>query len=355
MAGAAHGGAETAFVDTCLALAETGEQVEVVTRPNPLRVAQMQKAGLRVHELRFGGLWDIHTPHKMKKIIRDFQPQIVQTWMSRAAQKTPRWNRDDGMPPYVTVARLGGYYKLSHFKNSDYFMAITPDIKRYLIDQGAASDRVVHINNFAETETAIRPVRRADLDTPGDATVLLALGRLHEAKAFDTLQKALADVPGIYLWIAGEGPDREALESLCADLGLTDRVRFLGWRDDRAALFEAADICVFSSRYEPFGTVFVQAWAQKRPLITTDAAGPKQYVRDGEDGLVVPVDDIGALAAAIKRLAGSRELADRLAINGYRRYQEEFTKEKTMQAYLSFYHEVLEKQGLVSRIQSVAP
>ncbi len=350
MAGAAHGGAETAFVDMCIALAEAGEQVEAVTRPNPLRVDQLTKAGLKVHELRFGSVWDFYTPFKLKKIICGFQPHIVQTWMSRAAQKTPGWHKSDKIQRYLVVSRLGGYYKVKHYKHTDYFTTITPDIRRHLIESGVAEEKVCHINNFAETEEVIKPVDRAGLDTPKEAPVLLALGRLHEAKAFDVLQQAIKDLPGVYLWIAGEGPQREELEQLCAELGLTDRVRFLGWRDDRAALFQAADICVFSSRYEPFGTVFVQAWAQKTPLITTGADGPRQYVRDGDDGLVVPVDDVNALSAAIERLINNPDLSGRLVFSGYQRYLDEFTKEKTVQAYLSFFHEILEKQGLVSLV-----
>lgn len=348
MAGAPHGGAETAFVDMCLALADAGEQIEVATRANPLRVGQLEKAGLKVHELRFGGLADFTTTPQLKKIIRSFEPHIVLTWMSRAAQKTPAWQESDGIQRYLVVSRLGGYYKLKHFKNTDYFITITPDIGKYLVKNGTAPEKVAAINNFAETEQVMVPVRRADFNTPENAIVLLALGRLHEAKAFDTLMQALRQVEGAYLWIAGEGPQRQELEKLCAELGLDDRVRFLGWRDDRAALFQAADICVFSSRYEPFGTVFVQAWAQKKPLITTDADGPRQFVRDGDDGLMVPVDDVAALAAAIARLKDDPELAERLVLRGYQRYLDEFTREKTVQAYLSFFNEALEREGLTT-------
>lgn len=348
MAGAAHGGAETAFVDMCLALHEAGEQVEVITRPNPLRVTQLEAKGIKVHELRFGGLVDVMTTRRLKKIIAAFQPHIVQTWMSRAAQKTPSWSAGMNIPRYLVVSRLGGYYKTAHFKHSDYFTTITPDIRRYLIDEGIAPDKIRHINNFAETEETGRPVSRASLDTPEGAPLLLALGRLHEAKALDVLLCALQKTPGIYLWIAGEGLDRAKLEKLCADLTLQDRVRFLGWRDDRAALFSACDICVFPSRYEPFGTVFVQAWAQKKPLIVSAADGPRQYVRDGEDGLMVPVDDADALATAINRLCGDENLRRKLVAAGWQRYHNEFTKEKTVVAYLDFYHEILMREDLVT-------
>lgn len=346
MAGAPHGGAETAFVDMCIALKESGQLVEVVTRPNDARVPRLQAAAIEVHTAPFGGALDFITPLKIAAIARAFRPDIVQTWMSRAAQKTPRWSPRMKIPRYLVVSRLGGYYKLAHFRQTDYFTTITPDIRAFLIREGAPADRILHINNFAETETAVEPVARATLTTPDDAFVFLALGRLHRAKAIDTLLTAFADVPQAYLWIAGEGPDRQMLEKQCRDLGLNDRVRFLGWRDDRAALFQAADACVFPSRYEPFGTVFVQAWAQEKPLVVTAADGPRQYVRDGEDGLMVPVDDSPALAAALNRLRSQPETGTRLAAAGRKRYLIEFTKEKTVSAYLDFYRTIRRSENL---------
>ncbi len=264
MAGAAHGCAETAFADICVALHESGAAIEVVTRPDsPTRLKRFEDAGIKTHTLRFGGRFDFTTTPRLRRIIEGFQPAIVQTWMARASWKTPRWQPGMRIPRYLVVSRLGGYYDLRYFRQTDYFTTITPDIARYLTDNGVASSHVRHINNFAETESNAAPVDRAALGTPANAAVLLFLGRLHKAKAVDTLLQALAQAPGVWLWIAGEGPDRDALTALCGELGLNDRVRFLGWRDDRAALFQAADICVFPSRYEPFGTVFVQAWAQR--------------------------------------------------------------------------------------------
>lgn len=347
LAGAPHGGAETAFVDLCLALAESGEEIEAATRAHPVRVSRLESVGIRVHKLRFGSAADLYTRWRLKRIIKNFKPQIVQTWMSRAAQKTPRWWGDPSVPRYLVVSRLGGYYKVKHFKNTDFFTTITPDIRRFLIKSGIPEDRVKHIDNFAETGEVLTEINRADFDTPADAPLLLGLGRLHPSKGFDTLMKAVKQVPGAYLWIAGEGPQREALEKICAELGVDDRVRFLGWRDDRAALFQAVDICVFSSRFEPFGTVFVQSWAGKTPLVTTDADGPRQYVRDGEDALLVPVDDVDDMAAAIQRLIDDPALAQKLVENGYKRYQDEFTKEKTVQAYLGFFLDILERKNLL--------
>lgn len=337
MAGAQAGGAETAFVDMCVAMREAGVQVEAVLRKHESRQRRLREANVKAHVLPFGGKLDLYTPYRLRGIIREFRPDIVQCWMSRAGQKTPRWTRASGCPPYQVVARLGNNYKLSNFPAADHYVALTPAIGDYVRGQGVAPDHVREIPNFAETEIVTAPVDRASLDTPADAPLLVALGRLHRAKAFDILLDALALLPGVYLWIAGDGPDRAALEAQAAQLGIEKRVRFLGWRDDRAALLQAADLCVFPSRYEPFGSVFIQAWAQKIPLVTTASDGPRQFVRDGEDARMVDIDDAPALAGAVRELLNDPDLAARLVEAGYRRYLSEFTKESCVNAYLDFY------------------
>ena len=181
---------------------------------------------------------------------------------------------------------------------------------------------------------------------PDDAPLLLSLGRLHHAKAFDTLIKVVAKMSGVYLWIAGEGPLREELEDLIQKLNVQDRVILLGWRSDRAALFQASDICVFPSRYEPFGTVFVQAWAQETPLVTTASDGPRQFVRHEDDCLLVDIDHEEQMRAAIDRLIKDKDLSEKLVRNGKERYLNEFTKEKTLEAYKAYFQDMRKAQDL---------
>lgn len=346
MAGAPHGGAETAFVDMCIAMHEAGQMVEVVTRANEVRVPRLRAAGIVVHTLPFGGGIDFYTPYALRRIVRQFKPDIVQTWMSRAAQKVSRWDVSMGIPPYLVVSRLGGYYKIKNFQNTDHFAVITPDIGQYLMRECAVSEsRIRQINNFAETECIETSVSRSDHGVPKDGFLCLGLGRLHSSKAFDTLIKAIHPLENVYLWIAGEGPDRDDLESLIREMGMENRVTLLGWRSDRAALFEAVDACVFSSRYEPFGTVFVQAWANNTALVTTDADGPRQFVRHEEDGLVTPIDDIGAMTAAIGRVKDDISLRNDLIENGSQRYLQEFTKEQSVRAYLEYFQSIRETAG----------
>ena len=346
MAGAQRGGAETAFVDMCLALQaeKNNREIEqlVMTRANDLRVPQLKQAGIRVETLPLGGFFDIYSPYKIKKIIETFKPHIVQTWMARAAWNVPFIKNKT----HLNVARLGGYYDIKYFKTSDYFIAITPMIKEYLVECGIDQSRVAHINNFADTDSKAKPVERASLNTPNDAFVCLALSRYHSAKALDVLIKAVVDLPRVHVWLAGEGPLRNELESLAKNLNVEDRIHFLGWRSDRAALLQAADACVFPSRHEPFGTVFVQAWAQQTPVICSDADGPRQFIRHGIDGLLFPVDDIAALQSAIQLLMKDTALGTRLSTAGYERYQAEFTKSVCVNSYLSFYEEILRRESM---------
>ncbi|MBP1850659.1 glycosyltransferase [Rhizobium halophytocola] len=348
LAGGKFGGAETAFVDMAIALHEAGQTVEVATRANDIRVPRLRAAGVPVHTLPFGGGFDFYTRWKLKRIIRRFRPDIVQSWMSRASAAVPKWTPGMGIPRYQVVSRLGGYYKLKYFRAADHYLAITPDIARYIVAGGINAGRVHFIANFAETEPVEQPVDRSQLAVPEGAPLLLAMGRLHDAKGFDTLIETVAAMPGVHLRIAGEGPDRASLEGLIARLAADGgaaadaqaRIKLLGWRTDRAALLQASDIFVMSSRKEPFGTIFVQAWAENTPLIATRAEGPSQFVQDGEDGLLVDIDDKAEMRAAIQRLIDDPALARQLSAAGYQRYLQEFTKQACVEAHLAFYNAI---------------
>lgn len=344
MAGAAHGGAETAFDEMCLALAAQSVDLCAVVRGNhPDRIKKLQEAGVTVYTLPFGGALDFYTPWKLKRLIRDFCPQIVQTWMSRAAKKTPM---SPSPKTYLKCSRLGGYYDLKYYTTTDYFVTNTPDIKSYLETHGVVPERIHHINNFIEMKSGMAPIERHSLDTPRDAFVVLSLARYHPVKALDVLIRAAKKIENCHLWLAGQGALENELKNLARELGIDERVHFLGWRSDREALFQAADVCAVPSRYEPFGATFAQAWACRTPLVCSTAKGPLQYVRNGEDGLMFEIDDVDGLTEALLKIRDDPALGQRLAETGYKRYEQEFSKEKTVDAYLDFYREILMRETI---------
>lgn len=154
---------------------------------------------------------------------------------------------------------------------------------------------------------------RAELGLEGPT--LAFVGRLVPQKALAVGLDALAEVPDVSLAIAGDGPDRAALERRAGELGLAGRVRFLGSvpRDTVLRLFRAADAALLPSAWENFPHTVVEALAVGCPVIASAVGGVPEVVGDGENGLLVPPRDARALAAAIGRFFGDAELRERLS------------------------------------------
>jgi glycosyltransferase involved in cell wall biosynthesis len=122
-------------------------------------------------------------------------------------------------------------------------------------------------------------------------------------------------VPEVTLTVAGDGPDRGALERRASELGLVERVRFLGPlpREGVLRLFGAADASLLPSAWENFPHTVVEALAVGTPVIASAVGGVPEVVRDGENGLLVPPGNPDALAAAIRRFFAGDELRRTLA------------------------------------------
>ena len=332
MAGAVHGGAETFFTRLVVALARAGLDQHAVIRSHEARSDTLRKAGVPVTETRFGGPLDRRSGPKLGREIAAFKPHVVLSWMNRATRACPSGD-------FVHCARLGGYYKLKHYRRCHHLIGNSHGIVEYLIDRGWPADRAHYLPNFVPREAAAA-VARAEFQTPDRAPLLLALGRLHENKAFDVLIEALAALPEAYLWLAGSGPLADDLEALAKQRGLSGRLRMLGWRDDVAGLFAAADIFICPSRHEPLGNVVIEAWAQATPVVAAATGGPAELIDDGVNGLLFPVDDAAALGEAITKLIDDRTLGARLADAGHAAYEAGYTEEIVVRRYMDFFEKV---------------
>jgi glycosyltransferase involved in cell wall biosynthesis len=306
MAGAPIGGAEAFYERATIALQHAGDQVLPVIRRDPERAARLRAAGLQPVELAFGGALDFLTKPLLGRVLRDFKPDVVMAWMQRAARFTPQGN-------WTLIGRFGGYYDLKYFRHCGHLVANTHDLVRSIAAQGWPAERVHYLPNFAEDFSGVAP---ADLPAPSSAPKLLAMGRLHPNKGFDVLLRAMALLPRGHLYLAGAGPEETALRALAAELGITDRVSFLGWRRDIGALLAAVDVFICSSRHEPLGNIVLEAWSATKPVIAAAAQGPSELINDGADGLLVPREDAPALAAAIATLAENADRAAALAAAG---------------------------------------
>jgi glycosyltransferase involved in cell wall biosynthesis len=338
------GGAESFFEKLSLALADAGVPQCLVVEPNEARAKLYEDyPHVELIQVRFGGLRKFFAQRELRSVFKRFQPDVALTWMNRASRRVPT-----GYCP--VVGRLGGYYKLKNYKNCDQLIGITPDLVDHITGRGWQEERVCLISNFGETAqistgiadgAALREAR----GIPASDTVLLALGRLHEVKAHDTLIRALANVNGATLLLAGEGPLESDLRELAVQLGVVERVHFLGWRRDVARLFDACDISVFPSRYEPNGTVVMESWAHRRPLIASRAKGPEWLVDDGQNGLLFDIDSVDQLTEKIELLQRDAELRKSLVANGISKWGAGFSKDAVVQQYLSLFDALCARHG----------
>jgi glycosyltransferase involved in cell wall biosynthesis len=183
---------------------------------------------------------------------------------------------------------------------------------RYLAEIAAGwgldGSRIEVLTNPAPPPSTVEP---AALE-PG---TFVFVGRLTEQKALPVALAAVAEVPGARLTVVGDGPERESLERRTLALGLGERVRFLGGlpRDEALRYLAGAHAAVLSSTWENLPHAAVEALAVGTPVVSTAVGGVPEVVHDGENGLLVPVNDIAALADALRSLLDDDALRDRLA------------------------------------------
>jgi glycosyltransferase involved in cell wall biosynthesis len=330
MAGAPRGGAELFFERLCVALARAGEEVLPVIRRDAGRAARLRAGGLEPVQLGFGGRLDLLTRPRAGRALRRFRAEVAVAWMGRAAALAPEG-------PWTLVGRLGGTYDLGRFARCRHLVANTRGLQEWIIARGWPAARAHYVPNFVPDLAGAVPATLGW--TPGRWR-LLAMGRLHRNKGFDLLLAALARLPQAELAIAGEGPERAALEALARRARLADRVRFLGWREDTGALLAASDLLVCPSRGEPLGNVILEAFSAGRPVVAAAAAGPRELIDPGRNGVLVAPESGIALAAGIDSVLSNPAMEDGIARAGRRSWESAFSEAAVVTAWRDFLRQV---------------
>ncbi len=187
-------------------------------------------------------------------------------------------------------------------------------LRELAVSWGVPAARVSVLPNPAPPLPELRPRDELKRELGLNGATLAFAGRLTAQKSLGVALEAVAGADGVQLVIAGDGDERVPLERRVAELGLSDRVRFVGPqpRDRVVELFRAADASILSSSWENFPHTVVEALAVGTPVLATAAGGVAEVVQDGVNGLLVPVGDARALGEAVRRYFGDAELRDRL-------------------------------------------
>ena len=170
---------------------------------------------------------------------------------------------------------------------------------------------------------------------------LVYVGRLapvkNHALLLKAFQTALSPMPDLRLWMVGDGSERERLESLAAELNLSERVRFWGQQLDVSPFLSAADAFVMSSKSEGLPMSLLQAFSLGVPSIVTDVGGMAEVVRLSKAGIAVSATDPAGMAAGILRMAGSGAERAQFSTNALEAFHSRFTLQTMVDAYMELY------------------
>jgi len=208
-------------------------------------------------------------------------------------------------------------------------------------------ERVVVVPNGIDPAPWVgaEPLARASLGVPASVPLAAVVGLLNVAKGQDVLLRALADprAADLHLLVVGHGEDEPALRALARDLGLDDRVRFLGWRQDVPRLLATADFLVLPSRWEGLPYIVLEAMAAGLPIVATRVDGARELVDDGTSGFLAASEDPKDLARAIgAALVLDPAARSQMGLAGRARQRREYDLEGMVRRLDALYRGVLE-------------
>ena len=187
------------------------------------------------------------------------------------------------------------------------------------------------------------PLRRAakEQQPQKNGFTLIFVGRLEPVKNHSLLLRAFAaahaSMPSLRLWMVGDGSERNRLENLAVELGISESVKFWGQQLDVAPFYSAADVFIMSSKSEGLPMSLLQAFSLGLPAIVTEIGGMAEAVRLSKAGLTVPPDDSAEMAAAILRLARSNEEREQFSRNAEEAFHSRFALQTMVDAYANLY------------------
>ncbi|HUJ95566.1 MAG TPA: glycosyltransferase family 4 protein [Terriglobales bacterium] len=235
--------------------------------------------------------------------------------------------------PFVLAAEAYLHKWLRTYRSCvDGFIAPSRFVKKKFVEYGWPQEGIEVLPHFQKLPSQIPSV-------PGPEAHILYFGRLSSEKGVDDLLHAMAHLPDLRLVVAGDGPQREQLQHLAAELQL-NRVEFTGQlrKEQLESLIAASRFTVFPSHaYETMGKSILESYAWGRAVVASDLGSRRELVHEGETGMLFPPGDVRQLAAALTFLARQPELAERMGMRGRAMVGQYYSPEDHYRSLLRIY------------------
>jgi glycogen(starch) synthase len=351
------GGIEVLLAQLLPGLRAAGHEVHVITSARPGAAATEEIDGVTIHRLALDEALvarDLTAVLGAERAIVELRgalrPDVIHVHDPGGAAWFQLRTRGDDRTPIVLTMHI----TLDHFEggaasivggslhHADRVVAVSHAVQRDVIRMApSAATKTVVIHNGVRLP-AIEPP-----PVPLDPPLLVAVGRLHKNKGFDVAIEAFGRIarrhPRLRLLVVGDGPQGGSLRELARGIGVADRVEWLGVRpnSDVALALTRATLVLMPSRYEGFPLVALESGGLGRVVVGARTPGLDEAVEDGRTGVLVPVDDVGALAAAIDALLGDPDHLRELGRAARDRVTTEFSFDRCVIAHDDLYRSLV--------------
>ena len=329
-------------------------QVVALTRGGPL-LHDLKQANIPVTVLGKRLRFDPFAWWRLRRIIRQFQPDIIHTWLfagnayGRLAAGAAPTARVIVSERCVDSWKSGWQLAVDRrlIPRTSRLVGNSQSVANFYQQQGFPADKIRVIPNGMAV-TPIEPVDRQEflrsLDLPEETRLIGYVGRLARQKRVDVLIWSIELLRSLAantcLIVIGDGPERDSLEDAARRFGISDHVRFLGHRDDAARIVPLFEVCCLASTFEGMSNSLMEAMAAGIPVVASDIPPNRELVIDGQTGFLTKIEDSVGISQYCERILADPELASRLGAAGKQRIIDEFSPTGMINAYAALYREV---------------
>ena len=348
------GGQENRTLNELFAMRQRGHELAVVSRPGARIIERAKEAGFPTFAVDMRGAADLPAIFKLRRVMRDFAADIVNTHSGRDTQLAGMAARSlgSGRPRIVRTRHLA-LPITSRFTYSvlpDQVVAVSRFVERYLLSAGVPQAKVCTIEtgvDFARYDrSTVAGNLREELGLDADAlligTVAILRAKKGHAEILDAAPEVLKRFPKAHFVFAGDGAQTENLKARIAADGLSGRVHLLGLRRDVTNILASVDVFLLPTHQEALGTAFMEAAAMGLPTVATRVDGVPEVVLDERTGLLVPAHDGKALIEPLCRLLGDPIFRQSMGANAAEFVRRKFSRELMAQGMERLYQRLLE-------------
>jgi glycosyltransferase involved in cell wall biosynthesis len=347
------GGQENRTLNELLGMRQLGHEMAVVSQPGARIIDRAKEAGFETFEIPMRGAVDLPAMFKLRKLIMNWRPHIINCHSGRDTQLAGIAARSLGSDrPRIVRTRHLALPITSRFSYSvlpDHVVTVSRYVGDYLISEGVPAEMVsaiptgVDFSRYQKISTG--GTLRSELGLPPETLLVGTVAILRRKKGhlelLEAIPKVLARHPDVHFVFAGDGPMQSQIVEHIHQAGLESRVHLLGLRRDVINVLQSIDLFVLPTHQEALGTAFIEAAAMGLPAIGTNVDGVPEVILDGESGLLVPALDCDLLTKSIIALLDDAELRARMGHFANQRIRQLYSREAMVNGMAQLYTRLL--------------